>query len=209
MRWRLSIRCWSFIHWRRARLPPGLSRTGRDGGGLGGLLFHASLLRRFWRQFFFDFRFFLGCRRVAKMNGRPAAAGTFAGAETFDSPDGGDVGFRWHHFAFVAFPLGLNLVAIVPGAIDALGGELRGRHGRIFGEVAFFLQERVDLVFDLLFFFGVQNFLGYQELFVERDRIARFPIGAHVFGYVLGGIMLRVAQATEALGFDEDGTFAG
>src|SRR5579859_853124 len=123
-----------------ATLPPGLSRTGRDARELGRFLFHDGLGRRLGRQLFFDLRFFHGRRGVAKMDRRHTAARAFAGAESFDGPHRRDAGFWRHHFALVAFPLGLNFVAVIAGTIDALGGELRGRHRGILREVAIFLQ---------------------------------------------------------------------
>src|SRR5579862_3478014 len=133
----------------------------------------------------------------------------FAAAEAFDEPDRFDTGFGRGHFGDRALPLGANFMAIVAGAIDAFGGELRRRHGRVLGELAVFFEQRVDLVFDLFFAFGVEDFFGGQEFLVERDGIALLPIFALLGGNVVRGIVLGVAAAAEGFSFDKDGAFAG
>src|SRR2546429_7227835 len=45
---------------------------------------------------------------------------------------------------------------------------------------------------NLFLVLGIEEFFAQQKPFVQRDRIARFPIRAHLFRYVLGGVVLRV-----------------
>jgi hypothetical protein len=63
-------------------------------------------------------------------------------AEAFDGPDGLDAGFRRHDLGDGAFPPGANFVAVVAGAIDALGRKFRRREGGVFGEFALFFEKR-------------------------------------------------------------------
>src|SRR5258705_9341839 len=140
--------------------------------------------------------------------------GVFAGrglaaAEAFDDPDRLDAGFGGSHFGDGALPLGSNLVAIVAGAVDAFGGEFRRGHGRVFGELAVFFEQRVDFIFDFFFALGVENFFGGEEFFVKGDGIALFPILALLGRNVLGGVVLGVAAAAGRFCFDEDWALAG
>jgi len=84
-------------------------------------------------------------------------------------------------------------VALIAGAVDAFIGKLRRRHRRIFREVAFLVQQRLDALVNFLFALGIQQFLAGQKLFVQNNGIARLPIFKHFFRHVFRGIMLRVS----------------
>ena len=129
------------------------------------------------------------------MNGGLAARGTLATAEAFDVPHGFYAGFRRQKFIDGALPLGSNLVAIVASAVDALFGEFGRRHGRIFGELAIFLEQGGEFAFDFFFAFGVEDFFFGEKFLVERDGVALLPEFALASGNVFGGIVLGMAAA--------------
>src|SRR5262249_9080565 len=146
--------------------------------------------------------------RVAEVNRGTASAGGFAAAESHYRPDRGDTGFWRNDFRNGAFPLRADSVTIVAGAIDAIFGKFRWGHGRIFRQVALFGQKLVNFVADFLFGFLVEQFFCSQISFIQSNGIPAFPVGAHVLGNVIGGIVLSVTHAAESLDFDKYGAFA-
>src|SRR6266403_835550 len=193
-------------------LSPRLSRGAR-GWGLHGF-FGCCCLRghlhcRFpgIRGFPFTRGHFLCRRRIAEVNRRVRTAGAFARSESRNRPNRFDARSRRRHLRNRALPLRADLVAIVAGAVDARLGKLRRGHRRVLRKVPLLGEQGVDLLLNLFPAFGVEQLFTRQEFFVECYRVARFPIRAHLFRHVFGGIVLRVAHAPKSLGFDQNRPF--
>ena len=139
---------------------------------------------------------------------RRAARRTLAAAEALHRPHRLDTRFWRKEFLHRALPLGLQIVAFRPGAIDTLGSQLGRRHGGVFGELALPFEQRGELVVDLFLAFGVEEFLFAQGPFVERDGIAFLPVLALCWRNIFGRIVLRVAAATKGFGFDQNRAIA-
>src|SRR5215469_7429494 len=91
-------------------------------------------------------------------------------------------------------------------AVNALFSEFGRRERRFFRGVQLLFQFLLDALIEGGFGFCVPNLVLGKIFFVTRDRIARFPVLEHLFGYVFGGIVLGVTLHAHRFRFDEHRT---